>query len=224
MSYISIHAPLTGSDYSSLLLRTALVHFNPRSPHRERRKPLHRIAQASIFQSTLPSQGATLFGYFIISNNRSFQSTLPSQGATSHAPSSGIPTIISIHAPLTGSDARMRSAWGVLHFDFNPRSPHRERQRSAAYQRSVSCISIHAPLTGSDKIPGDKKRRHSISIHAPLTGSDACNAIHGIVQRNFNPRSPHRERPFAAVMYNEDFTFQSTLPSQGATNTSNLLL
>ena len=35
---ISIHAPLTGSDQKSMTVLTAMCHFNPRSPHRERQQ------------------------------------------------------------------------------------------------------------------------------------------------------------------------------------------
>ena len=57
--------------------------------------------------------------------------------------------LISIHAPLTGSDE----------LDIG---------------NAIKCrISIHAPLTGSDLEAGFTTAGHSaISIHAPLTGSD----------------------------------------------------
>ena len=146
---ISIHAPLTGSDELG-------------------ERPCPRYME---FQSTLPSQGATIteLGYMDSLQNfnprsphrerllihwvmclvRLFQSTLSSQGATQ----SGIRSVqikeISIHAPLTGSDSA-----GFLPLlsssNFNPRSPHRER-----------------PSCGN------------------RWGAGA----------NFNPRSPHRERP-----------------------------
>ena len=85
--------------------------------------------------------------------------------------------IISIHAPLTGSD-RSRDVGGRLVYHFNPRSPHRERHGFADDIKAAPYISIHAPLTGSDGeywfyylVPG-------ISIHAPLTGSDALRTKH----------------------------------------------
>ena len=78
-----------------------------------------------------------------------FQSTLPSQGATGASWQGSRRKIISIHAPLTGSDHVL------LKF------------------RIAADISIHAPLTGSDFLTNE------IDVHAG----------------NFNPRSPHRERP-----------------------------
>ena len=147
-----------------------------------------------IFQSTLPSQGAT----------RQDPALHPDSDISIHAPLTGSDGsrnrrikchVISIHAPLTGSDSE--AAKGRERFDrfqstlpsqgatghyhvrcmpasyFNPRSPHRERQDT------IMC-DVCPPL---------------ISIHAPLTGSDFA----FIVKRFIG------------------FRFQSTLPSQGAT-------
>ena len=148
-SNISIHAPLTGSDTIGC---TLCQHF-------------------FIFQSTLPSQGATCASRICKNiscdfNPRSphrerlpllllldmfqlFQSTLPSQGATVDSLGNVFSEIISIHALLTGSDP-IRYPVGTNQGNFNPRSPHRER-----------------PSCGN------------------RWGAGA----------NFNPRSPHRERP-----------------------------
>ena len=59
---------------------------------------------------------------------------------------------ISIHAPLTGSDAWMRRPSMRL-INFNPRSPYGERPGNCIRGRPIYPISIHAPLTGSDKRP-----------------------------------------------------------------------
>ena len=57
--------------------------------------------------------------------------------------------LISIHAPLTGSDTvSVTDTAGNV--DFNPRSPHRERHYCTSMIISTQQISIHAPLTGSD--------------------------------------------------------------------------
>ena len=123
---------------------------------------------------------------------------------------------ISIHAPLTGSDAltliigskiydfNPRSPYGerprrccplAVRWYFNPRSPYGERRGLGKLGWKVSCISIHAPLTGSDC------SRHFcwrtlewISIHAPLTGSDLPAFVGGRNIFYFNPRSPYGER------------------------------
>ena len=168
-------------------------YFNPRSPHGERRP--HTISSRApyTFQSTLPARGATaicwtsLWGWI-------FQSTLPARGATILRLRQHLRHRISIHAPRTGSDVFVLSqlrrlrifqstlpARGAtfsfrrvaqLDLDFNPRSPHGERQDRAFLNRRIE-ISIHAPRTGSDDGRGRKKRsKNLISIHAPRTGSD----------------------------------------------------
>ena len=123
-----------------------------------------------------------------------FQSTLPSQGATKSTSSYTAKILISIHAPLTGSDFLVVLIPLTLG-NFNPRSPHRERLDSFGASQTGKRISIHAPLTGSDyslikkyNVLGNFNPRSphrerpivvsvssslfSISIHAPLTGSD----------------------------------------------------
>ena len=57
-----------------------------------------------------------------------FQSTLPARGATKEATAVYINEEISIHAPRTGSDAKL-SLLATFLPDFNPRSPHGERHR-----------------------------------------------------------------------------------------------
>ena len=57
----------------------------------------------------------------------------------------------------------------------------------------------------------------SISIHAPRTGSDdERGGIAGEV--DFNPRSPHGERPITTAGRATPVIFQSTLPARGATH------
>ena len=56
---ISIHAPRTGSDRCFSVGAAALSHFNPRSPHGERRILSGGDALLDLFQSTLPARGAT---------------------------------------------------------------------------------------------------------------------------------------------------------------------
>ena len=78
---ISIHAPRTGSD--ALILLGLLVEV--------------------LFQSTLPARGATSL-YHMMALSATFQSTLPARGATHQRRLACGLTLISIHAPRTGSD------------------------------------------------------------------------------------------------------------------------
>ena len=79
---------------------------------------------------------------------------------------------ISIHAPRMGSDI-------------------------PCYASIPDCyISIHAPRMGSDdQMKEVQDYAESISIHAPRMGSDTSTMLHIGAQLNFNPRSPHGERP-----------------------------
>ena len=148
VSEISIHAPRTGSDCESPCPRRCLLHFNPRSPHGERRSTAGAEITPTTFQSTLPARGATqritrttrkarfqstlpARGATKLPNQagraRQFQSTLPARGATPPKPRRFARTDISIHAPRTGSDCKgvVRAAQQA---NFNPRSPHGERR------------------------------------------------------------------------------------------------
>ena len=100
---------------------------------------------------------------------------------------------ISIHAPLTGSD-RLRLGQSLPDPDFNPRSPHRERHSEAALMIRHFYFNPRSP---------HRERR-------------LINDLRRII-RNFNPRSPHRERQRSQRNYSTKTQFQSTLPSQGAT-------
>ena len=58
-----------------------------------------------------------------------------------------------------------------------------------------------------------------ISIHAPRTGSDNLSLNRMSAESNFNPRSPHGERPLCRDDWKKLYVFQSTLPARGATVT-----
>ena len=154
--------------------KSRVSHFNPRSPHGERRTGTTSTKHtASIFQSTLPARGATsVIGVPCASAVISIHA--PRTGSDSAAWRHCIRASISIHAPRTGSDDTTDGdAQAPPHF--NPRSPHGER-----------------PPRG-----GRTRRRNGISIHAPRTGSDDTTTGRDNHDHDFNPRSPHGERPHA---------------------------
>ena len=100
---ISIHAPLTGSDAKKFQKNFAKIYFNPRSPHRERPSAVWIMVAPPDFNPRSPHRErqtvpADIMLYAI------FQSTLPSQGATIDDVLEEVEENISIHAPLTGSD------------------------------------------------------------------------------------------------------------------------
>ena len=193
ISDISTHTPLTGnnstltpvsklrSTFQSTLSSLRAIqngqqhqpsdYFNPRSPHRERQNQTIQREIVVKFQSSLPSQGATQNigdrGCFF-----QFQSTLPSQGATVQSLFAAANWDISIHAPLTGSDKLFCYPYNFL-YDFNPRSPHRERPRCHRY-------ILH---------------RHHFNPRSPHR-ERLCHNVIPLIDNNFNPRSPHRERRY----------------------------
>ena len=146
--------------------------------------------------------------------------------------------MISIHAPLAGSDTAGDSKPSETR-DFNPRSPCGERPDSTLTNLTVSGISIHAPLAGSDVPSSMAFIASSISIHAPLAGSDNQPALSAMDHYHFNPRSPCGERRISEVdpywrghfnprspcgerlccwhILASGLGFQSTLPLRGAT-------
>ena len=146
------------------------VDFNPRSPCGER-----------LFDS-VP-------GFFPIK----FQSTLPLRGATSLFWTAIQAGLISIHAPLAGSDCRTQTP---IHrcYPISIHAPLAGSDFIAFDQFPELCISIHAPLAGSDCTLPPFCRLRLISIHAPLAGSDRHLGHTGKRIFYFNPRSPCGER------------------------------
>ena len=140
-------------------------HFNPRSPHGERPGNLTGRFANWIFQPTLPARGAT-DGYKFSERIREFQPTLPARGATEFTarkkscsifqptlPARGATNpyhynfyllIISTHAPRTGSDA-VTGTVNIYAVDFNPRSPHGERQTATLQVYTAENFNPRSP-------------------------------------------------------------------------------
>ena len=131
------------------MYRLCFQYFNPRSPHGERQQTIRHPVIRSRISIHAPRMGSDTFNKQL-SRVGKFQSTLPAWGATCvlgggehgqrisiHAPRMGsdlpsdiiarAPEIISIHAPRMGSDA-LNCFCCCLFANFNPRSPHGERQ------------------------------------------------------------------------------------------------
>ena len=123
---ISIHAPRTGSDGVNAAHVGIYLDFNPRSPHGERRQLQTPITTISYFNPRSPhGERHSIYDkpYFVYQ----FQSTLPARGATKGTIQNRLNSIISIHAPRTGSDSVNSAEKNIGVKDFNPRSPHGER-------------------------------------------------------------------------------------------------
>ena len=173
---ISTHAPRTGSDGACQWHPDSPVHFNPRSPHGERRARGRAHNASDDFNPRSP-HGERQVQLCRHLQRAGFQPTLPARGATEAQPCA-----VCIYA------------------DFNPRSPHGERRNRArsvgngkSFQPTLPargatattrlsrsaghCISTHAPRTGSDQDFVDSLLMQcGISTHAPRTGSDDTTA------------------------------------------------
>ena len=170
---ISIHAPRTGSDVICYTTKPVETHFNPRSPHGERLNCFRYRPCIDTFQSTLPARGATDACFACAHSIR----------ISIHAPRTGSDAVrvghllrrdaISIHAPRTGSDAQVQhSPFDAA--DFNPRSPHGERQLHLLPPSAAVNFNPRSPHGERRVSPFASPLLHRISIHAPRTGSDAC--------------------------------------------------
>ena len=78
---------------------------------------------------------------------------------------------------------------------FQPTLPARGATRHAQAAACRREISTHAPRTGSDSTCMTSFFPTSISTHAPRTGSNLRSGCRRRRRINFNPRSPHGERP-----------------------------
>ena len=169
--------------------------FNPRSPHGERRAPATSGRPREPFQPTLPARGATRTATHKRRRER-FQPTLPARGATHFVTFHQRKREISTHAPRTGSDGQI-AALAVLTHLFQPTLP----------ARGATCPARCPPDSGwyfNPRSPHGERRANlqgynfnrRISTHAPRTGSDGTS--HMMV--------------FATIL------FQPTLPARGATS------
>ncbi len=189
-------------------------YFNPRSPYGERHPFSLPSTGASDFNPRSPygerppdAAGAT--------HRLRFQSTLPLRGATRIYTDTSTQQIISIHAPLTGSDCNQgpstqakinfnpRSPYGerrcipqekAIGYYFNPRSPYGERLYMFSQSFDVDKFQSTLPLRGATMYLRYVGALHFISIHAPLTGSDRVYFDVHQTFSDFNPRSPYGER------------------------------
>ena len=123
---ISIHAPLTGSDLDEWFVRLSAVYFNPRSPYGER-----------------PDDALMVMVVVCHFNPRSPYGERPPENTDTAAQEQ-----ISIHAPLTGSDIPSFTLVPPP-FDFNPRSPYGERRCKNANQTKRGQFQSTLPLRGA---------------------------------------------------------------------------
>ena len=197
---ISIHAPRTGSDAAGEAFFRHLqisIHAPRTGSDQPATEP---CASANIFQSTLPARGATRPQPADAHGSR-FQSTLPARGAT--GPPGRTTALRSDFNPRSPHGERQPKPPPLRGLrNFNPRSPHGERHSIIDYQSAGFTISIHAPRTGSDvvvKVPICRAAEFQSTL--PARGATSARAQLPLRPAHFNPRSPHGERP--AQNYNK---------------------
>ena len=148
--------------------------------------------QLTSFQSTLPLRGATADCYQCCRFHQ-FQSTLPLRGATTEVIADRVELIISIHAPLAGSDLPI----ATLTFsgsNFNPRSPCGERPTTWEAYVLPRQFQSTLPLRGAT--PCKKPDLDNILFQStlPLRGATLLGDPLCQWTSYFNPRSPCGER------------------------------
>ena len=130
--------------------------------------------------------------------DKEFQSTLPLRGATCWMICCKVLHIISIHAPLTGSDATGRK-FRYSRPDFNPRSPYGERLMRITPKVTVKEFQSTLPLRGATYFPVLRLLWTGFQSTLPLRGATPPGSNVPVFTKNFNPRSPYGERPIAAI-------------------------
>ena len=146
------------------------------------------------FQSTLPARGATAFARLTILYTRYFNPRSPHGERLALRSASPLPARISIHAPRTGSDCSCRCCFARAYL-FQSTLPARGATTRTPRWRTV-LWTFQSTLPARGATP-------ALCLHLPTA--------------NFNPRSPHGERPDLPLLFPRRGKFQSTLPARGAT-------
>ena len=103
--------------------------------------------------------------------------------------------LISIHAPRTGSDATNPLFLSVYARNFNPRSPHGERLIRERKRVIPKEFQSTLPARGATFWSGRMQSWNKFQSTLPARGATRTSPPKSSPPRNFNPRSPHGERP-----------------------------
>ena len=235
---ISIHAPRTGSDeriyqhltfthgfQSTLPARGATsstfadllgsAHFNPRSPHGERRAGESRLRRADSISIHAPRTGSDRESPAHGAGLHYFNPRSPH--GERHAPHQRRPSAFDFNPRSPHGERRDAIAPLPTQRDFNPRSPHGERRQSSGAMSMTQIISIHAPRTGSDGVSLPRELRRIYFNPRSPHGERQAPSVSFLPGTYFNPRSPHGERLKLSGRTSRQKEFQSTLPARGAT-------
>ena len=155
-------------DLMRLLQKEHLLIFQSTLPDPRSRAPVTAIAR---FQSTLPERGETLLPFSPARRGEVFQSTLPAWGETGFVHVSVLFPLISIHSPRMGRDETL-IRWFCPPGDFNPLSPHGERQVEGYMAISNNKFQSTLPAWGETAQIAELEKELEISIHSPRMGRD----------------------------------------------------
>ena len=170
-TFISIHAPRVGSDYSLTMRCLAGCAFQSTLPVWGATDCSRTTTKHVMISIHAPRVGSDLDDMVGKTVTIEFQSTLPVWGATLLAVKNG-----------------------VFSNNFNPRSPCGER---LSRSRVVICSGVFQstlPVWGATGFELYAEIKFGISIHAPRVGSDKCVEAMAVERYDFNPRSPCGER------------------------------
>ena len=167
---ISTHAPRTGSDTNPCAApRRWARHFNPRSPHGERRWAYQPPVKPVYFNPRSPHGERPIGGMFSASGSA-----------------------ISTHAPRTGSDARA-AGYSAAPSSFQPTLP--ARGATGRWTMAATCpapFQPTLPARGATFFWSGRMQSWNISTHAPRTGSDHYRARPHTRRARFQPTLPAR--------------------------------
>ena len=119
-----------------------------------------------------PRMGRDLAGSIFFKRCIQFQSTLPAWGET----------------------YSRRTLYGFGNY-FNPLSPHGERHKPFTEEEKTQLISIHSPRMGRDVLTSDFANLERFQSTLPAWGETHSSSATRWSPENFNPLSPHGERP-----------------------------
>ena len=237
---ISTHAPRTGSDggristlyapkqfqptlpargatATACLTCRATSHFNPRSPHGERRIYRHWLTREWYISTHAPRTGSDSAGGHEQDRPELISTHAPRTGSdTASLRFEPPPSGISTHAPRTGSDQDDIRAT-LEHCDFNPRSPHGERLADRQGRSFKRLFQPTLPARGATTIASRCASTCTFQPTLPARGATWYRDATRTDKRHFNPRSPHGERLTRLMRARWHGPFQPTLPARGAT-------
>ncbi len=113
--------------------------------------------------------------------------------STRAQPGVGIQRLISIRAPLAGSDLA-QSLFRTRRTYFNPRSPFGERPEFTALPTRVDIFQSALPLRGATSLPRSHRSKRIFQSALPLRGATRRTPTSTPWCSYFNPRSPCGER------------------------------